>query len=127
MTSTGTSTGKIAAIIVAAGSGSRAGEGLPKQFRLIDGKPMLRHSVDALNAHPLIDAIVVVVAYGQEHQATEIVAGLSDVAIIIGGETRRDSVRNGLQHIKKDPEITGVFIHDAARPFLPSSTTLSPR
>ena len=120
MTSTGTSTGKIAAIIVAAGSGSRAGEGLPKQFRLIDGKPMLRHSVGALNAHPLIDAIVVVVADGQEHLASEIIAGLSNVTIIIGGDTRRDSVRNGLQHLQKHPEINGVLIHDAARPFLPT-------
>jgi 2-C-methyl-D-erythritol 4-phosphate cytidylyltransferase / 2-C-methyl-D-erythritol 2,4-cyclodiphosphate synthase len=114
------STGKIAAIIVAAGSGSRAGGGLPKQFRLIDGKPMLRHSVDALNAHPLIDAIVVVVADGQEHQASEIVAGMPNIAIILGGETRRDSVRNGLQHIQNISEITGVLIHDAARPFLPT-------
>ena len=120
MTSTGTSTGNIAAIIVAAGSGSRAGEGLPKQFRLIDGKPMLRHSVDALRAHPQIDAIVVVVAGGQEHEASEIIADIANVAILLGGETRRNSVRNGLQHIKKDPEITGVFIHDAARPFLPA-------
>ena len=120
MTSTGTSTGKIAAIIVAAGSGSRAGDGPPKQFRLIDDKPMLRHSLDALNAHRLIDTIVAVVAGGQEDQASEIVAGLSGVTIIIGGETRRDSVRNGLQHLQKNPEITAVLIHDAARPFLPN-------
>jgi 2-C-methyl-D-erythritol 4-phosphate cytidylyltransferase / 2-C-methyl-D-erythritol 2,4-cyclodiphosphate synthase len=111
--------GKIAAIIVAAGSGSRAGDGPPKQFRLIDGKPMLRRSLDVFSAHPQIDAIVVVVADGQEDMASEIVTGLSNVAIIIGGETRRESVRNGLQHLQTNSEITGVLIHDAARPFLP--------
>ena len=119
MTSTGTSTGKIAAIIVAAGSGSRAGDGPPKQFRLVNGKPMLRHSVEALRTHYLIDAIVVVVAAGQEQMASEIVAGLSGVSIVIGGDTRRASVRNGLQHLQNDQEISGVLIHDAARPFLP--------
>ena len=94
------SKGKIAAIIVAAGNGSRAGEGLPKQFRLIDGLPMLRHSLGALSAHPKIDAIVVVVADGQEERASEIVADLADVTVINGGETRRESVRNGLQHLQ---------------------------
>ena len=113
------STGKIAAIIVAAGSGSRAGEGLPKQFRLIDGMPMLRHSLGALSAHRKIDAIVVVVADGQEQRVREIVADLADVTVINGGETRRESVRNGLQHLQIKSEFKSVLIHDAARPFLP--------
>ena len=113
-----TSTGKIAAIIVAAGSGSRAGEGLPKQFRLIDGKPMLRYSLNAFSAHPQIDAIALVVAAGQENQANEIIADMPNVTIIIGGDTRRESVRNGLQHLQKSSEFKNVLIHDAARPFL---------
>ena len=80
---------------------------------------MLRHSLDALSAHPRINDIVVVVAAGQEDQTNEIVAGLPNLAIVVGGDTRRYSVRNGLQHLEKNPEITGVLIHDAARPFLP--------
>ncbi len=114
-----TSMGKIAAIIVAAGSGSRAGDGLPKQFRPVSGKPMLRHSVDVLSAHPLIDALVIVVGDGQEDQASQIVADIPNVTIIIGGETRRESVHNGLQHLQMSREFKDVLIHDAARPFLP--------
>ena len=114
-----TSTGKIAAIIVAAGSGSRAGDGPPKQFRLVGGKPVLRHSVDAFAAHPQIDAIVVVVADGQEVDVSQTVAGQQNLTIVIGGATRRQSVHNGLQHLQKKREITKVLIHDAARPFLP--------
>ena len=113
-----TLTGKIAAIIVAAGSGSRAGDGLPKQFRLIDGKPMLRHSLNAFSAHSHIEAIVVVVGAGRENQAREIVEGERNVSIVIGGDTRRESVQNGLQHLQQTPDITRVLIHDAARPFL---------
>ena len=114
-----TSTGKIAAIIVAAGSGSRAGDGPPKQFRLVGGKPMLRHSVDAFAAHTQIDSIVVVVADGQEVDVSQTVAGQQNLTIVIGGATRRQSVRNGLQHLQKKREIAKVLIHDAARPFLP--------
>ncbi|MEQ1540155.1 MAG: bifunctional 2-C-methyl-D-erythritol 4-phosphate cytidylyltransferase/2-C-methyl-D-erythritol 2,4-cyclodiphosphate synthase [Sphingorhabdus sp.] len=115
-----TSSGKIAAIIVAAGSGSRAGEGVPKQFRLLDGKPMLRHSLDAFAAHPAIDCVVVVVAEGQQGQASAVIGETRDTLVVTGGETRRESVRNGLKQLQILQGFDRALIHDAARPFLPA-------
>ena len=108
----------IGAIIVAAGSGSRAGDGGPKQFRMIAGKPMLWHSVEALAAHGGVDPIVVVIGEGQEEDAARALEGI-EVDLVTGGATRRDSVRNGLHHIEKY-KLSKVLIHDAARPFLPA-------
>ncbi len=103
---------KTVAIIVAAGSGTRAGGSVPKQFAPLAGKPMLKHSFDALTSHPEVDAVVVVVGEGQE---TALQAALGDVPFAIGGSTRRESVRNGLV-LAGDAD--RVLIHDAARPFL---------
>ena len=57
------------ALIVAAGSGSRMGGDIPKQFRPIGGKAVLAHAVDALASHPAIDAVRVVVGDGQQEMA----------------------------------------------------------
>jgi 2-C-methyl-D-erythritol 4-phosphate cytidylyltransferase/2-C-methyl-D-erythritol 2,4-cyclodiphosphate synthase len=111
--------GKTAAIIVAAGTGTRAGNGPPKQFRLVRGKPMICHSVEAMASHPLIDAIVVVVGAGTESLAQDALQGMAITGLIAGGETRRDSVKNGLQFFYDKPEYGAFLIHDAARPFLP--------
>ncbi len=104
-----------AAIIVAAGNGSRAGDGPPKQFRLIKGKPMLWHSVAALAKHADISDIVVVIAAEQRAEAEAILAGIS-VRFVKGGASRRESVNNGLKAI--DQNVGKILIHDAARPFL---------
>jgi len=103
---------KTVALIVAAGSGTRAGGSVPKQFAPLAGKPMLRHGYDALASHPEVDAVVVVVGEGQE---TALRAVLGEVPFAIGGNTRRESVRNGLAVAGKPDR---VLIHDAARPFL---------
>jgi 2-C-methyl-D-erythritol 4-phosphate cytidylyltransferase/2-C-methyl-D-erythritol 2,4-cyclodiphosphate synthase len=113
-----TSTAKTAAIIVAAGSGRRAGDGPPKQFRMVGGKPMLRHSVEAFAHHTEIGAIIVVIGDDQEEQARTALEGL-DVTLLFGGATRRDSVSNGLQYLEQNRLFSNVLIHDAARPFLP--------
>jgi 2-C-methyl-D-erythritol 4-phosphate cytidylyltransferase/2-C-methyl-D-erythritol 2,4-cyclodiphosphate synthase len=109
--------GSTAAIIVAAGSGRRAGEGPPKQFRLVYGKPMLRHSVEAFAKHTDIGEIIVVISADHNKEAQIALSGL-DVRFVIGGETRQISVCNGLQAV--DRKVENVLIHDAARPFLPS-------
>jgi 2-C-methyl-D-erythritol 4-phosphate cytidylyltransferase / 2-C-methyl-D-erythritol 2,4-cyclodiphosphate synthase len=106
-----------AAIIVAAGSGSRAGDGGPKQFRVINGKPMVGHSVEALVGHSDVSSVIVVINQDHEMIAKAALEGL-DVRFVSGGATRRDSVNNGL-HIL-DTNIDNVLIHDAARPFLPA-------
>jgi CTP:molybdopterin cytidylyltransferase MocA len=58
--------GKIVALIVAAGQGTRIGGTVPKQFAPLAGKPMLAHSFAALSSHPAIDTVVVVIGEGQE-------------------------------------------------------------
>ncbi|RYD47278.1 MAG: 2-C-methyl-D-erythritol 4-phosphate cytidylyltransferase, partial [Sphingomonadales bacterium] len=105
---------KTAAIIVAAGQGVRAGGGVPKQFAMLAGRPMLAHSYAALCAHPAIDEMLVVIGAGQE---AALAAALGPVRFVIGGITRRESVQNGLAAISADR----VLVHDAARPFIPAT------
>ena len=105
----------VTALIVAAGSGSRLGGDLPKQFRLLGGKAVLAHAVDALASHPRIDAVRVVTGAGQEAMALAAL-GTRDVGdVIFGGAERADSVRAGLAAIGDGI----VLVHDAARPFCP--------
>jgi 2-C-methyl-D-erythritol 4-phosphate cytidylyltransferase / 2-C-methyl-D-erythritol 2,4-cyclodiphosphate synthase len=115
-----TGVGKTAAIVVAAGSGSRAGDGGPKQFRMLNSKPMLRHSAEALAGHNRIDSVLVVIGAGQEAEAKAALSGLDIDAFVIGGDYRRDSVNNGLQYYETKPEYDKFLVHDAARPFLPT-------
>jgi 2-C-methyl-D-erythritol 4-phosphate cytidylyltransferase/2-C-methyl-D-erythritol 2,4-cyclodiphosphate synthase len=103
------------ALIVAAGVGTRAGGGIPKQYALIAGKAVLAHAIDALAAHPLIDEIRVVIGPGQEQFYVKAIGDRAIATPVIGGATRRESVANGLATVGGD----GVLIHDAARPFLP--------
>lgn len=104
---------KTVAIIVAAGRGTRARGSVPKQFAPLAGKPMLKHSFDALTSHPEVDAVIVVIGEGQE---TALRAALGEVPVAIGGATRRESVWAGLA-LAGDAD--RVLIHDAARPCLP--------
>ncbi len=86
--------GKTAAIIVAAGTGVRSGSAVPKQYALLGGKPVLAHSFGALSGHPAIDRVVVVIGAGQEAALRD---ALGDVEYAIGGATRRMSVLAGLE------------------------------
>ncbi|MCB2052380.1 MAG: bifunctional 2-C-methyl-D-erythritol 4-phosphate cytidylyltransferase/2-C-methyl-D-erythritol 2,4-cyclodiphosphate synthase [Novosphingobium sp.] len=106
-----------AAIVVAAGKGVRAGTSRPKQFVVWRGKPVLRHSVEALanaGAHP----VVVAIADGAQDEAAASLDGIVGVRFIIGGTTRQESVRNALESLSSDAP-PNVLIHDAARPILP--------
>lgn len=106
-----------AAVVVAAGKGLRAGQPLPKQFARWRGKPVLRHSVEAL-ARAGVSPIVVAIPPGGETLASAALVGLP-VRFITGGETRQDSVRAGLEALAPDAP-DSVLIHDAARPVVPS-------
>ena len=97
------------AIIVAAGKGARAGGATPKQFASLAGVPLVEYSRKALERHPRIDRVIVVVAPDQ----ADIVPG----AYPIGGGTRRESVANALEALS-DSDVGRVLIHDAARPFI---------
>jgi 2-C-methyl-D-erythritol 4-phosphate cytidylyltransferase/2-C-methyl-D-erythritol 2,4-cyclodiphosphate synthase len=110
--------GKTVALVVAAGSGSRAGGALPKQYARVGGKALLAHAVDRL-LHPLIDEVRVVIGVGQEDLYREAMGPRSLPAPISGGATRQQSVRNGLERLAAEGGVAKVLIHDAARPFLP--------
>lgn len=105
----------VTALIVAAGTGTRMGGALPKQFAPLAGKPLLRHAVERLRAHPRITEVRVVVGQDQERLALEALAGLDVGKLIAGGAERADSVRAGLAAIEGGI----VLVHDAARPFCP--------
>ncbi|WP_296716508.1 bifunctional 2-C-methyl-D-erythritol 4-phosphate cytidylyltransferase/2-C-methyl-D-erythritol 2,4-cyclodiphosphate synthase [Erythrobacter sp.] len=110
-----------AAIVVAAGKGLRVGGDVPKQFRHWHGKALIRHSVEALleaGAAPL----VVVIAPDGGSDAEAALGGIAGIRFVAGGETRQDSVRNGLEALAEDAP-GSVLIHDAARPDLPLAVT----
>lgn len=113
-----TNLGKITVILVAAGRGSRAGEGLPKQYRTLLGKPLIRRTVDALVAAMPGVAILPVIHPDDRALFSEATAGVGALSEpVAGGATRQESVYNALQALKEAaPDF--VFVHDAARPFV---------
>ncbi|KAB0266105.1 bifunctional 2-C-methyl-D-erythritol 4-phosphate cytidylyltransferase/2-C-methyl-D-erythritol 2,4-cyclodiphosphate synthase [Microvirga brassicacearum] len=112
----------VAALIVAAGRGFRAGNGLPKQYRSLAGRTILARTLDAFLTHPGIDVVQVVIHPDDEalyrqsvsELAPHTAAHLSPPAY--GGETRQNSVLNGLEALGHSA-VDLVLIHDAARPF----------
>jgi len=111
------------ALIPAAGSGTRIAAGAPKQYLALAGKPMLWHAIRALCV-PQVAAVFVVLAAHDEHFARhdwEAFAGKLH-PLYCGGETRRDSVFNGLVAVGGTVNADDwMLVHDAARPCLPSS------
>ena len=106
-----------ALILVAAGSGTRAGGEIPKQYQLIAGKPLLRWTLETLANTRFFDEIRVVVAKNDPFIAPLLETMDIDVQLCEGGATRTLSVRSGLDSLKSS-DIDCVFIHDAARPFV---------
>ena len=110
----------IAALIVAAGRGVRAGTQVPKQYVQMGDKTVLRHTVDRFLELPEIGRLTVVISERDRSEYSEVVAGVTDnrlTAPVIGGETRAHSVRAGLNAMTDNPP-DQVLIHDAARPFV---------
>ena len=101
-----------AAIIVAAGRGTRAGGNLPKQWQTLAGKSVVAHSIAAFAG--LVDQIILVIHPDDHAYAEGLRAG---VQIVEGGSTREQSVRNALEALN-GTGITKVLIHDGARPLL---------
>ncbi len=121
MTDSSPNTKRFDAVIVAAGKGERAGTRLPKQYVKIAGKPMLRHSVQCFAVHPQIGRIWIIVAEGQDEEAHMALTGIDDYQLVVGGDTRQQSVSNGISAIMAAGGVEHVMIHDAARPFLTTS------
>lgn len=107
---------RTAAILVAAGSGSRFGGETPKQFLPLLGRPVIRHAAESLAAE--IDLIQPV---GEAAPIAAALAALPHLPPVPGGATRQESVRAGLAALAPHtPDI--VLVHDAARPRIPAGT-----
>jgi 2-C-methyl-D-erythritol 4-phosphate cytidylyltransferase/2-C-methyl-D-erythritol 2,4-cyclodiphosphate synthase len=111
----------IAAVILAAGAGIRMGEGEPKAFRLLGGRPLLRWSVELFESLPVITDLVVVCAAGAEDR-TRAAAGETrrPLKVVAGGAVRHESEAAGLEALASQIEqgaMALVLVHDAARPF----------
>jgi len=112
---------KIAVIITAAGSGSRMGEPIPKQFLTLDGKPILAITVERIaDALPEAQIIVVVRSdyLGTARQSLAFYDLDKRVLLCPGGETRYDSVKRGLEMCG---ECDFIAVHDGVRPFADKS------
>lgn len=113
-------TARTVAVLLAGGIGVRVGLGIPKQLIKIAGKAIVEHTLEVVNASPVIDEIIIVMNAG----AIEQLDSLMDrqrfpklTRIIPGGETRNDSTRAALDVIGEDAD-TKVLFHDAVRPFV---------
>ena len=108
--------GKVAAIVVAAGRGLRAGGDLPKQYRRILGEPVIRPSLATLVRHDEISAVQPVIHPDDAGLFEPAAAGLDLLPAVPGGASRQASVRAGLEALEpRSPDL--VLVHDAARPF----------
>jgi 2-C-methyl-D-erythritol 4-phosphate cytidylyltransferase len=106
------------ALVPAAGVGARMGAGSPKQYLPIGGKPMLRHTLDAFVSSPLIAHTYVVVSV--DDPVIDTVVPPKGVTVLrCGGDSRLESVRNGLWALDRELHASDwVLVHDAARPGL---------
>ena len=106
----------VAAVIVAGGSGLRAGGERPKQYQVIGGKPVIWWTCRAFLDHPAIDHVQAVIGAGHEDMFSAATQGLDIGPPVIGGATRQESCRIGIEAVERHRPAK-VLIHDAARPF----------
>jgi 2-C-methyl-D-erythritol 4-phosphate cytidylyltransferase/2-C-methyl-D-erythritol 2,4-cyclodiphosphate synthase len=108
--------GIVAAVIVAAGRGLRAGGGLPKQYRPLPGGTAIERSLALFCGHDEVSLVQPVIHPDDQDAFESVTAGLRLLPPVPGGATRQDSVRSGLEALSaRRPDL--VLIHDAARPF----------
>lgn len=110
---------RVVAIVPAAGSGKRLGSRKKKPFVILGGKPLIVYALKALNSSAYIDKIIIAGGASSIGRIKKIVRkyGLNKTeAVIKGGRTRAESVRNCFNAIKTPCDM--VLVHDAARPFL---------
>ena len=119
---TNAAAGRVAAVIPAAGSGTRLGSSQPKAFVELNGLSLLTRSALAMSA--VADVISIAVPAEHIEAARKAVSEVdAEIHIVIGGENRQDSVAAGLHVLPED--IDFVLIHDAARPLVPLEVTQS--
>jgi 2-C-methyl-D-erythritol 4-phosphate cytidylyltransferase / 2-C-methyl-D-erythritol 2,4-cyclodiphosphate synthase len=107
---------RVAAVVVAAGRGTRTGLDYPKQYKVMGGSPMVRESLRVFTTHPEVNVVLPVIHPDDGARFAAAAQGLELAAPVSGAATRQGSVRAGLEALAKEaPEI--VLVHDAARPF----------
>ena len=107
----------VTAIILVAGNSIRYGKNVNKNFEILNGKPILAYSLEAFNQNPYIDNIIVTIKENELNEVKNIINKISlikPIDIIIGGNTRKESVYNSIK--KTSSNI--VIIHDGARPLI---------
>jgi len=113
---------RVIVLVPAAGMGSRMGAAVNKQYLSLAGRPILAHTLERFENHPLIDDIYVISPQAEREYCLNHVVneyGFTKVRqVVAGGAQRQDSVRNGLAACSADPEDV-VLIHDGVRPFFP--------
>ncbi len=118
-------TGKVSAIIVAAGKGKRMERDYNKQYIHLGDKPIVAHTLIHFENHEIIDEIIIVVAKGEVEFCRESIVekyNLSKVrSIVEGGQERYHSVFKGIKAVSLDSEV--ILIHDGARPFVTNEIT----
>ena len=107
------------ALLTAAGSGTRMGQDIPKQFIHVDNKPVIIHTMEAFQKHPSVDAIMVVTipswievvkAYAKQFNISKL------RWVVAGGKTGQESIYNGLKSLENEiPSNSIVMIHDGNR------------
>ncbi|MBO0473562.1 2-C-methyl-D-erythritol 4-phosphate cytidylyltransferase [Enterococcus sp. DIV0840] len=112
----------ITALIIAGGVGKRMGQDIPKQFIMVEDKPIIIYTLESFQKHPMIDRILVVCkkgwedtlyAYANEYHIDKL------AWIIEGGNSGQESIRNGVDFLKKhSTEDDTVVIHDGIRPLV---------
>ncbi len=113
---------RIAALIVAAGSGTRFGAAMPKTYQKLNSMPVLSHSLKRFSTHNRIAMTLCVIDKAHEDWYQAANADLNILPAIWGGATRKDSVQAGLEALAALPQPpTHVLIHDAARPGIENS------
>jgi 2-C-methyl-D-erythritol 4-phosphate cytidylyltransferase len=110
---------KTVAVVLAGGVGVRVGLGIPKQLVKIAGKAIVEHTLEALEASPLIDEVIVMMNAGSIGEVMPLVG--SDrfpklTRVMPGGETRNDTTKLAIAAL--DGDDTKVLLHDAVRPFI---------
>lgn len=106
------------ALIVAAGRGSRMPGDVPKQYRHLHGRPILRHVLEAFVAHPGISDVRAVIHPEDGERFADVARGLDLGPPVLGGDSRQESVRRGLEALAAETSPERVLIHDGARPFV---------
>ncbi len=115
---------KTYAIIPAGGKGIRSGNDTPKQYLKFKGKELIVYTLEVFQESKLIDAIVI----SAESKYFDLLQNLKEryaltkiISIVEGGDSRQDSVFNGIKSIDSPSKDDLIVVHDAARPLLPKS------